>query len=453
MLHRTRRLERLIGGLALTASLAVISSHAWALGSTADSSVSTYATQAITSTSTVTLPGSITLTSTPSTTGTATVTFTLPTGWTFASTPGISCTGGFVCVSLASGGSGANTVVENVTTTATTAGTVVIGSGATVTNTNLATAQTANIATSCNVATVCTAVAAAPIAVSTSALTYATTAGLTAGETQVIDVGSVGLGKQYKPTGSGTAPCAGTNGTDQVCADLGEVTLTSVSTTTANGTSAFTFGATSGTITLIGNWSGVSAFLTTPTAAATTACKATAALAAAQANSIQGTITGSSLTFANVNGGTAVTNPFTTLGNTVDQEICLYATGSSILGANVGSAITSSISAGPTVSVSDAALLLASIGYNGTVQQILYTGTFKGGYTAFLRFVNNSATPLTVIGVVQTEAGAVGSTQAATVGANSNSVVAVSTIITASGVTLDSTGRASLLLLTPGATA
>jgi hypothetical protein len=155
-------------------------------------------------------------------------------------------------------------------------------------------------------------------------------------------------------------------------------------------------------------------------------------------------VTGATITFT----GIAVPSTLSAVNPNIG-ELCLTASGTGVIGAN-GTAPPYAIKTAivTTTQQSPAVFGLLTYTYNGSVQQVLYTGTFPP-YTGFIRITNNTSSAATVVVSVQVETGATGSTTTP-VPANNNVLVPASTLITASGVALDPTGRASMVFLTPG---
>ena len=316
------------------------------------------------------------------------------------------------------------------------------------------------------------AAVAVGLASSDTQLGFLTTVGKMGGETLAIDIGPAGLGQKFQPNGTGTAPCGGTNGSDQVCGDIGAVEAIANGFLNATATDVFRFSNNSVVVTINGNFSGIAkVFLAGASNAAGTAkaCLATATAEAGQANAIAGTIDPSNafVTFSGV-GPNATTNPFDNTpggvgynGTKIFQEVCLYAAGGTLIGANPnGFTSTASIDTGLATasSTADAAKKLLPYTYNGSVQKLLYVpklAALGGSYPTYLRIANNSGADATVIALIQSENGNTTSTQVVgpgpngTVPAKNNILVAISDLISNSGLTLDSTGRASLQILSP----
>jgi len=259
-----------------------------------------------------------------------------------------------------------------------------------------------------------------------------------------IDVASPSLGTKFKEPSPG--------GADQVLADIGAIVYGTNGNLNATASGAFNFPGSSLSIALTGNFSGVSsAFLHTP--GVFTGCKSTAASEGGVAGAISGSISGTTITFANVTGAPNA-NPFLSANNpsVQAQEICLYASGTTLIGSNPGGfTVAGTIS--PTTGQADAAApsALLPYNYNGVVQQILYA-TAGTSYPGFLRVVNNSANTIQVFASVQADGGSVGTATVETgLAPNNNDLVAVSTIASNAGVTLAANNRTSLTLFAPGA--
>jgi len=401
----------------------------------------TYATQAVVSASTrltasqAIVAESGVIASAPSTN--STLTFTLPGGANFATTPSTTCTvipsaNGSCSITSSSNPVGMNAyaVTINYAITGSSTITFQLTPGWSFTNASaLSSPQTPPLNISLSTADTNFAPISpvtVPFAGSASALLFTSQAPTTPGfGTLVIDVGAGGLGKQFIQAG----------GADTTRADLGGLILGTVAgPVAADGITQFSFG--SATINLAGNFSGIAtAYLGPFTApASTTTCAATA-----PSGSSPGTIGVASIGFANV--AVPATN------NTA--EVCLFAGGTSLIAPNSVAPVLTAVT-GTAPAQSAAAQNLDAYNYNGSVQQILYSGSFPN-YRMYIRVVNDSGAPATVVAAVQTEAGSTGSTVFAIVPANTNVLVPTSTIIASSGVSLDATGRVSLLFLTRGA--
>jgi len=235
-----------------------------------------------------------------------------------------------------------------------------------------------------------------------------------------IDVGTSGLGQKFN---QGT-------GVDVTLGDLGKVQPINNKTFAAtDGLTLFTFGS-GATITVSGNFTNILSAYLAPDK--TTSCATTA-----PSGAVNGTVTATSITFS------GVTMPAG--GATANQEVCVTANGTGIIGSNPQTAPPTVSIANGTASVLSATNL-GAYAYNGGVTPILYSGNFAA-FPMFVRIVNNTGASVTVAAVVQPDTGTAGTAKLAAVPANNNVLVALPTIVTSSGVTLDATGRASITLL------
>jgi hypothetical protein len=454
---------RAAAGLAFMAAASLLSTSAFANtvptanGGALSSSPQSYATQAVTAASgAITLAANVTYAVTPpAASGTFLITFTLPTGVTFTSTPaaagdGTNCASS-VSVSSSTGSSVTfqATVIKN-----TGACTITVNSflvvGATALQNKTTVGATSLNSAGFNISEQVSGASAGlvalneakttPIALaqSGSELSFLSAAG-TQDVGPVIDVSSPSLGKQFKVTG-----------VDTTRVDIGALTYGTNGNLNATATGPYNFPGSSASITLTGNFTGIgSAYLNPPGGVA---CQASASSEAALSNVITGTITGSTVTFASVTGAPNP-NPFTSANNgtTQTQEVCLYATGSNLIGSNpLGFGSTATIS--PTTNQADSSSpsALDAYNYNGVVQQFLYA-TAGGSYPGYLRIVNGSGNTIQVFASVQTDGGSLGSTTVESgLAANNNDLVPVSTIASSAGVTLGASKRTTLTVFAPG---
>lgn len=430
-------------------ALSLLATSAWATVPTGASTVPTYATQAVPASGAVTLPTTlnVSFTNTFATCpagGTVTYQFTLPSGVTFTTNPTATASGGaFTGIALTASAGGAPT--GNISFTAACAaaggagpGTItlsqfsVAGATALQSNTLSSTATTAATGSSNGFAisaqitslTGATGVAVGDkastgLANAANGLTYAS-AGAAIGA-PVIDSTSPSLARQFQqPLGS----------PDTLIADLGNVTVsTTPGLINANGL-AFTFGGTPATITVTGNFLGItSAYLQK---GGTTVCGATTAT---PSTAIPGVITtASTITFS--------ADPT----DTGAQEVCLVANGTSLLSASGTLGTTAKV--GSNASVIIAASALSAYTYTGAAPfQITYTGG-NGSYLNFIRVVNNNTSAANVFAIVQADGGAIGTATVETaLAANSNDLVPASTIVSNAGVNPGASGRVSMILV------
>jgi hypothetical protein len=269
------------------------------------------------------------------------------------------------------------------------------------------------------------------LANSTSALALASVAPVGALTALAIDIGTSGLGQKFIQ-GGGTPSAT----TDSLLADVGASAITLNGTVAADGATPFAFAGASATVVLSGNFTNIVNAYLAP--AGTTACATTA-----PSTAVTGTVTSSTITFA------GVTMP--TSGNTVTSELCITANGTGVIGSNpTGLGLSASIGGSTsTIAAGAGTNALDTYTFNGIAQSMLYSGNFGLAYPAFIRVVNGTGASGTVLALVQTETGGTGVGTVATVAANNNTLVSVGNVITNSGVTLDSTGRASLTILAP----
>jgi hypothetical protein len=454
---------RAAAGLAFMAAASLLSTSAFAINvptantGTLSSSPQSYATQAVTAASgAITLAANVSYAVTPAATGTFLITFTLPTGVTFASTPsaagdGTNCAS---AVPVTSGGTGSSvtfqaTVQKAGACTVTVnsflvAGATALQSTTTVLGTNLNSAGF-NISEQVSGASSglvgLNEAKSTPIALAASGseLAFFSATSVTQDPTPVIDVSSPSLGTKFQVAA-----------VDKTWVDIGALTYGTNGNLNATATGPYNFPGSSASITLTGNFNGIgSAYLNPPGGVG---CATSASTEAGLSNVITGTITGSSVTFANVTGAPN-NNPFTSGNNpsVQTQEVCLYATGSNLIGSNpLGFGAAGTIS--PTTNQADSLpkSALDSYNYNGVVQQFLYA-VAGGSYPGYLRIVNGSGNTIQVFASVQADGGSLGTTTVETgLAANNNDLVPVSTIATNAGVTLGAHPRTTLTVFAPG---
>lgn len=450
---------RAAAGLAFAAAASLLSTSAFAGLATTPA---TYSTQAVSAANGVlTVNGQPTYTApTGAASGTFLLTFTLPSGVLFSSnpttTPGGTCTGGGVPTS---GGNGSNSAQFTMGTTGTGTCTVVLnaftitGATALANNTNCSGPNNTSSAgfniseqvSGSNGGAPPNEAKATPqcLASSGSELVFQSVAGQQSATPLKIDVTSPSLGTKFLPNA----------GSDQVLADLGALSYGTNGNLNATATAPYNFPGSTATIALTGNFAGISsAYLDSGKIGSTQACQSTASSEASQPGVVAGTISGNTITFSGVNGGGAA-NPFVSTNNPsmVNQEICLYASGSTLIGSNPGG-FGASASISPTTGQQDSSSqsALASYNYNGVVQQFLYA-TAGGSYPGYLRIVNGSGNTIKVFASVQTDGGSLGSTTVESgLAANNNDLVPVSTIAANAGVTLGAHPRTTLTVFAPG---
>lgn len=456
---------RAAAGLAFMAAASLLSTSAFAISvptantGTLSSAPQTYATQAVTGASgAITLAANVSYAVTPPFgAGNFLITFTLPSGVSFASTPsaagdGTNCA---TSVPVSSGGTGSSVTFQAQVIANGGKCTVTLSSFLVTGATALQNTTTVNGGTSLNSAgfniseqvsgasaglLTLNEAKATPIALaqSGSELAFLSAAG-TQDVGPVIDVSSPSLGTKFKVAGANTTRV-----------DIGALAYGTNGNLNATATGPYNFPGSSASITLTGNFTGIaSAYLNPPGGGA---CAASASSEAALSNVITGTITGSTVTFANVTGAPNP-NPFTSANNntTQTQEVCLYATGSNLIGSNpLGFGTTATISPTSNQADSTSPSALDAYNYNGVVQQFLYA-TAGGSYPGYLRIVNGSGNTIQVFASVQTDGGSLGSTTVESgLAANNNDLVPVSTIASNAGVTLGAHPRTTLTVFAPG---
>lgn len=181
-------------------------------------------------------------------------------------------------------------------------------------------------------------------------------------------------------------------------------------------------------VTINGNFIGIAKAYASPTIAN---CAATV-----PGGAITGTVTGSSLTFSGVKINTPV-------------QICMIPDGSTLLQAS-NTPYVFTYSAGTSTDFFGG-LSQTTAGnfysYNGSVlAEVVYTGSISS-YPFYIRFDNDTADNVTVVASVRSDGGSMGDTPL-TISANTNVLMAASTILQNAGVTLDSTGRANIVFVT-----
>ena len=212
------------------------------------------------------------------------------------------------------------------------------------------------------------------------------------------------------------------------------VTSLSTSALNAAATGPFLATGTTGTIALTGNLSGVASMFL-DTSSATAPCASRSSAESSLATAIAGVMSGSTATFSNVPAG--------------PNTLCVYASGTSLVGTNPnGVQIAASFgSASANGSTAAAPTGIYATKYSsGTPYFVTYGGNLSG-YPSFTRVVNNTTMPIRVYAEVQTDNGSLGTGEVATgLSAQTNALVADSTILTNAGVSPDSTGRASFII-------
>jgi len=401
-----------------------------------------YATQAVAAASgALTITGGVALVSSVFTTGsvggTATAIFTLPAGVTFSTAPTATVDGTAFTAATLSGGGGTNSISISITLGSSLflrQGTLTLSSFQIAGATALATPTASGFVISEQITGSIGATPSlnqvqpvgADLATSASALSFSAVAspGVT------IDVLSPGYGTRVsQPVPIGT--------TDAAWADLGTLYTGLVAgLENALATGQFTFTGDTLAVTLAGNFTGLIGAYVAP--AGTTTCATT--FAAQPSGAVDGSLLADTLTFSTVGAGLS-----STAGGSLSQEVCVYFTGTTIIGQN-----PSGLSAtGSVDTTTQTTAPLAAETYNGNVQQIQYSGNFTV-YPEYIRIVNNNAGPIQALALVQGDSGSTGQTTVETaLAGNSNDVVPATTILTNAGVTLPSSGRGSIILLAP----
>jgi hypothetical protein len=365
-----------------------------------------------------------------------TITFTLPSGVNFANNPSATGDGTNFAATLSqvSGGVGNNFISFTGTANAVAAvtGTVTLGSFNVTGATALATTNTTNFQMTASVSSTIAALndtgSKGQLAASASVVQFTTFP--SASLPLVIDITPGNLGAKFLQSA-----------TNSTVGDQGDAVIVVFSLANAADTATCTPPSTANLV-LTGSWGGISSpFLLAGAAAPATSCPATA-----PAGAVTGTVTGSTITFPNV------VLP-TLAGPTVQNyEVCLASgvtPGRGVIASNVTTTVSLSAT-GATLVVGGTATGLDGYTYNGSVQQLLYSGVFPP-YQAFVRVTNNTGSTANPTVVVQPDTGTSGLNTAISVPGNTNQLIAASSIVSGSGVTLDSTGRVSMLFLTPGA--
>jgi len=228
--------------------------------------------------------------------------------------------------------------------------------------------------------------------------------------------------------------------TNVAYADLGAINTTLTVSQNATATGQFTFTGTTTTVVLTGNFTGATNAYIAPVG--TLSCASS--FAAKPSGSLVGTLSGNTITVSGAGAGFNAA-----AGVAQVQEVCVYYTGTTIVGANpLAAPIVTTASVDTTTVTMSSVAPLATETYNGVVTQIAYTGKFTS-YPAFIRVVNNTAAAIQAFAVVQSDTGILGQGAVETaLAANNNDLVSVSTILTTAGVT-PTNGRVSLILLGP----
>jgi hypothetical protein len=396
-----------------------------AIAGTVASSPATYATEGIPASGAVTIPLGITYTTSAATdTGSSSglLTIKLPTGVTFVSVPSLTADGTIVSApTVANSPLGSNSLVISYTRTADAGGTLTLGAfqvtGATaLANTTGAgafqfTAQSSGFADNSRNDS---SVSKADLALSAKQLIVELDPAAL-----FIDVPPPSNATRWKASGKSVA----TSGY------VGTLVVNNGNYVNAENTDTFKFTSSTANATIIGNFAGVkSAYLAPDNASCASTAPGTATT---------GTVTNSSIIFAGI-------TPAATA-----RSVCLGATGTAILQPTVSGLPTSAIQDTFTTTPTNPSNL-GAIDYNGNVAYIDYVVGATGGYSNYLRVVNNDSVSSDVRVVVQSDSGTINSGLLGTLAPNTSQLYSVDQINTATGSKLQTANdRASLTVLTP----
>jgi hypothetical protein len=467
--------KRLLGGAIAAAGLALIGSGAQAALFN-NTGVTVFATQAVASASppgTVTINGTFNLATAATgasfctaagTPGSFILTLTLPAGTTFNVIPTLTSTntlGGSVAALPATGTTYTGTSINGGNAAVYTIG--VPGGQGTVGGTGLCTATadgtltfsgfqvagatalssttgagkfqiSEQVSASTGVATAFTTTASSPAGLNQPTPTKVDLA-QSANAFNFANVAAVPATINVLPPSNGTKITQG-GSTNGVVFDGGNLQAGLNTGLNATATAQFQFSAGAGAtlnVTATGNFTGANnAYIAPPNTAASLSCAST--FGGRPSGSLVGSISGNTITFSGVATGFDATPP---LAVATVQEICIYYTGTTIIGQNPGgNLITVNATVDTTTSPS---VTLSPEAYNGVVAFFTYTGSFTGGYTVFVRVTNGTAGPVQAFAVAQSDSGSTGQTQVeSALAANSSNA----------GVSLTN-GRASIVLLGP----
>ena len=357
-------------------------------------------------------------------------TITLPSGFQFTSLPSVTGPGSTTFPFL-SGGIGSNSVTFKVSTTSVPAGgTVSIGSfsvsGATALegqfggNALSMTFQATNNVNAGNNDN-----APIPVPVFTHAVGSLPDT-ITPGSGQ-INLASTPPGTQFVPNGA-TIATSGLVATFAINTELNDPFNSNAPVLKANGLANTLNSSDTVTITVQGKFTGIATAYASPTV--------TTCASGVPGGAITGTVTSTSLTFT----GVTINTP---------MQICMVPDGVTLM-QEMTTPFIYTYSAGTSTDFFGG-LSQTTAGnfytYNGSLlQEILYTGIFSP-YPMYIRIVNDGTPEVNVLAAVKADNGSTGYA-AVSVPGNTNQLVPVSTFIENSGVTLDSTHRASIMFLT-----
>ncbi len=377
----------------------------------------TFARQ-VASTGNATLSGSTVLLTTAGSTLTGNfMTFALPSGMTFAANPSVgSSAGSTLGLTLSTGGSGAASVVYQITTaTSVSAAVSLTGlqvSGLQTYVSSNSTAVAFNITATMPNDTVTSASGAGTVIVAN--LTDAASTVMTIGAAQTIDVAS---GGNRFVSGTGTA----------LFAPLGIVTYTNAGSAPndVGGSSPISMTSQGGTVTVSGSLTGIS---TVYAATGVTTCATAAPTGAftATPGATSATLTGLSV---------------------AAFQVCAIANGSSVLSNG-----TISVRGGVTTSNNgtiSGTTTSNAVGYSGTVRTHAYFVGVTGGYSTFGYAVNSGTSASTALVSVRRSDGATAIGSLASLAAGASALYGASDINTAVGSTFlgDSASRAQVTFL------
>ena len=376
----------------------------------------TFARQ-LTSTGNAVLSGSTVLLTTTTSVSTGNfITFALPSGMTFAANPTVTFTAGATGgLTLSTGGSGAQSVVYQVSTATITAATISLtGLQVSGLQTYVSTNSTANVF---NIATTFSADAVTTGA-STVVANITDSASITqgAGAAQTIDVATGGT---RFVSGTGTA----------LFAPIGTIQFANQATAPndVSGGSGVSMTSQGGAITVSGPLSGISTVYAIATAVASTC--ATAAPSGA---------------FTATPGSTAAT--LTGLSVSTFQ-VCAIANGSTVL-TNGTIAVRGVVTTSNNATITGTSTTNA-VGYSGTVRTMGYFVGVTGGYSTFAYAVNGGTSASTALVSVRRADGATAIGSLSSLAAGASSLFGASDINTAVGSTFlgDSSSRAQVTFL------
>jgi len=369
---------------------------------------------------------------------TANVTFTLPAGVTFGAPSPTAAGDGAVfgpaAPSATTGGTGSNFVTFTFSAATCAAignvGTVTLSAFSLVGASQLASTTIAGqfqmtATTSAGTAALTAAIgdtagAKNSLAQSASALTFGALAPTTG--TPAIDITSPGgFGSKFIQAG-----------VDSTVGDAGALTTTANATLATAADSAAFAPPTTTNVLITGNFSNSTLVLLAGASVQALTC-------GSAPSGTTGTVVGNIATFSNVTIGAGTKN----------YEVCVVSVATA--GKNLIGAQTAGLPIALTAAGATGGGALIGYTYNGSVQQILYSGNFNTtGYPLVERLTNNTSSAVSPTVLVVPDSGTAGNTTLAAIPAGANEVLLASAIVTASGAVPDTTGRVTLIYLTPG---